>query len=149
MHKVIYVTTCLLICGENIDTDLINEKLRFPPTRIRIKRKGEESLPSIENGASRNYDIRLSLDNWRGSLTNKQHKFDLVKQLEFWIEKLDPVRSAFIEFKELDYWCVIDCQLASTDTSLPSIQFRLTNEMLSKLSKLNLDLDFTVNRSTA
>jgi hypothetical protein len=77
-------------------------------------------------------------------LSGNQYKFDLVKQLEFWMQMLYPVRSAFKEFRDLGYWSVIDCQITSTDRQSPSLQFRLTKEMQLKLSELFLDLDFTL-----
>jgi len=139
-------TTCLLICGDNLDAKLITERLKISPTTV--TRKGETILPSITDGAPRAYDTRLGLDCWKLGLTSKQHRFDIVKQLEFWIEKLYPVRSAFQEFKSLGYWSVIDCQISSTERQLLSIQFRLTKEMQLKLSMLYLDIDFTIYRPT-
>jgi hypothetical protein len=142
-----------LICGDNLDANLITEKLKLSPNTMRrysvLRPKDEVMFPSIIDGARRDFDPRLSLGFWRLGLTSKQHKFDLVKQLEFWIENLYPVRSAFQEFNDLGYWSVIDCQIASTDRQLPSIQFRLTKEMQLKLSKLCLDLDFTIYRPTS
>lgn len=140
-------TTCLLICGENINANLITERLKLSPTTV--TRQGEVTLPLLTDGASRAYDTRLGLDCWKRGLTSKQHRFDIVKQLEFWIENLYPVRSAFQEFKDLGYWSVIDCQISSTERQLPSIQFRLTKEMQLKLSKLCLDIDFTIYRPIA
>lgn len=137
-------TTCLLICGDNLDPNLITEKLKLSPTAV--TRKDQVILPSPIYGALRTYDTRLGLDCWKRGLTTKQHKFDIVKQLEFWIENLYPVRSAFQEFKNLGYWSVIDCQISSTDSQLPSIQFRLNKEMQLKLSMICVDLDFTIYR---
>lgn len=140
-------TTCLLICGENIDAHLISERLKLSSTTV--TRKGEVILPSVADSSSRTYDSRLGLDCWKRGLTSKQHRFDIVKQLEFWIENLYPVRSAFQDFQKLGYWSVIDCQISSNDQKIPSIQFRLAQEMQLKLSKLCLDIDFTIYRPTA
>ncbi|MCC5640839.1 DUF4279 domain-containing protein [Nostoc sp. CHAB 5844] len=147
MSNSLNTTTCLLICAENLDTNLITEKLKLSPTAVTLKE--QVILPSLVNGALRAYDSRLGLDCWKRSLTGKQYKFDIVKQLEFWIENLYPARSAFQEFKNLGYWSVIDCQISSTDSQLPSIQFRLTKEMQLKLSMICVDLDFTIYRPIA
>jgi hypothetical protein len=144
MSEPLNTTTCLLVCGDDLQTDLITEKLRLSPTAI--TRKGQSLLPSLEQGAARSYDPRLGLDCWKRGLTGKQHKLDLTHQLEFWINSLYPVRSAFLEFAALGYWSVIDCQVSSNDAQLPSIQFRLDRKMKSKLATLELDLDFTVYR---
>ena len=146
MSDLLNSTTCLLICGECIDIDLINSKLGLLPTSI--TRKGDIVLPSVNQGASRNYDSRLKLDCWKKGLTSKQHKFDIVKQLEFWLEDLYQFRSSFHDFQRLGYWSVLDCQIASMDSRLPSIQFRLSKELQSKLAQLHLDLEFTIYRSS-
>ncbi len=144
MVSVLNTTTCLLICGDPLDFSLITEKLKLSPTNV--THKGELILPSIMDGAARNYDYRLGFDCWKVGLTSKQSRFDIDKQLEFWIEKLYPVRSAFQEFNRLGYWSVIDCQIASYEPQLPSIQFRLTKETQLKLSKICIDIDFTISR---
>jgi hypothetical protein len=140
------INTRLMICGENLDSDAIAKKLNLSPKIARLYSRlvqyGVGS--SIVDGASRNYDSRLDKGYWTLLLTNKQYKFDLSQQLEFWIEKLYPVRSSFEEFKELGYWCVIDCQVASGDPQLPSSQFRFPGELHLKLSKLFIDIDFTI-----
>lgn len=144
MSDLLSSTTCLLICGESIDIELINRKLGFLPTSV--TRQGDMVLPSVSEGASRNYDSRLKLDCWKKGLTSKQYKFDIVKQLEFWLEDLYQVRSSFRDFHKLGYWSVLDCQIASMDPQLPSIQFRLSKELQSKLAQLHVDLEFTIYR---
>jgi hypothetical protein len=144
MSSSLNTTTCLLICGKNLNAELIFA--RFVQRPISITRQGEVILPNINHGALRNYDSRLGLDCCKYGLTSKQYKYDIVKQLEFWIEKLYPFRSSFKEFKELGYWSMIDCQISSLDQALPSIQFRLTSEMQLKLSVLSVDIDFTIYR---
>jgi hypothetical protein len=139
-------TTILLICGKNLNTELIAERFKQHP--ISITREGEVVLPNIKDGSLRAYDPRLGLDCCKYRLTSKQYKFDIVKQLEFWVEKLYPVRSSLQEFKDLGYWSVIDCQISSSDLQLPSIQFRLTKEMQLKFSMISIDIDFTVYRPT-
>lgn len=137
-------TTCLLICGESLNFNFITETLNFLPTSV--TRKGEVILPSIREGGARDYDSRLGLDCWKLGLTSKQSRFDIGKQLDFWIEKLYPVRSAFQDFNKLGYWSVIDCQIGSYERQLPSIQFRLTKETQLKLAKICIDIDFTISR---
>ncbi|MBW4422521.1 MAG: DUF4279 domain-containing protein [Myxacorys californica WJT36-NPBG1] len=137
-----HVTTILLICGENIDANLISQKLGFSSSTF--SRKGEVIVPLPEDGATRSYDNRFNLDCWRRTLTKNQGTEDLKEQLELWIQLLYPVRLAFREFNSLGYWSVIDCQIASSNLQIPSIQFRLTKEMQLKLSQLDLDLDFTI-----
>jgi Domain of unknown function (DUF4279) len=137
-----HVTTILLIFGENLDADLISKKLGFSSSTFR--RKGEVTVPLPTDGATRIYDNRFNLDCWRRTLTKNQRIQDLEKQLEFWIQLLYPVRLAFHEFNNLGYWSVIDCQIASSDLQIPSVQFRLTKEIQLKLSQLGLDLDFTI-----
>lgn len=137
-----HVTTILLIFGENLDAELISQELGFSSSTFR--RKGEVTVPLPEDGATRIYDSRFNLDCWSRTLTKNQRILDLEKQLEFWIQLLYPVRLAFREFNSLGYWSVIDCQIASSNLQIPSIQFRLTKEMQLKLSQLELDLDFTI-----
>ncbi len=137
-----HVTTILLICGENLDVDLINQKLGFSPTTLR--RKGEVTIPLPVDGAARLYDNRFKLDCWSRTLTKNQTTKDLEEQLEFWVQLLYPVRLTFQEFNELGYWSVIDCQIASSDLQFPSVQFRLTKELQLKLLQLGLDLDFII-----
>lgn len=137
-----HVTTILLICGENLDADLISQKMGFSSTTFR--RKGEVTIPASEDGATRLYDSRFNLDCWSRTLTKNQRIQHLEKQLEFWIQLLYPIRLAFREFNSLGYWSVIDCQIASSNLQIPSIQFRLPKEMQLKLSQLELDLDFTI-----
>jgi hypothetical protein len=142
-----YVAALLWICGENLDEDLINQKLcSLNPSSIpkAVLRKGEWNVVPDD----RVFDRRIYLDRWTKSLTTNQSKWNLEKQLEFWVEKLYPVRSAFQEFKQLGYWSVIDCQLAAKSQELPSIQFRLTQELQLKLFKIGVDLDFTIYRPT-
>lgn len=136
-----HVATNLWICGEDLDINLINEKLGFSATTI--VRQGEWRETSLE-AAKRTYDSRIFLDRWCRSLSGKQSTWNLEKQLEFWLQQLYPVRSAFQEFRALGYWSVIDCQLAALNDKAPSIQFRLTQETQLKLAKLNIDLDFTI-----
>jgi len=147
------VSTILWICGENLQVDIINEKLGFSDSIVTLKGQRPMSLPAQGDrpvdGEQRLFDSRLDLDLWSRSLTSKQSRWNVERQLEFWIQSLYPVRSAFQEFKDMGYWSVIDCQIASTDRQLPSIQFRLTKEMQLKLSKLCLDLDFTIYRPTS
>jgi hypothetical protein len=146
----ISVNTCLMICGENLDSNDISHQLNLSPKIARLYSKlvTTQVLPSIADGASRDYDSRLSNGYWVLSLTSKQSKFNLVQQLEFWIEKLYPVRSSFENFKDLGYWSVIDCQIASRNSQIPSIQFQLPRELRLKLCKINVDIDFTVYRPT-
>jgi hypothetical protein len=142
-----HVAALLWICGENLDENLINQKLCSLNPSIRkasVLRKGEWNVVSSQ----RVFDRRIYLDRWCQSLTTNQSKWNLEKQLEFWVEKLYPVRSAFQEFKQLGYWSVIDCQLATKSQELPSIQFRLTQELQLKLFKIGVDLDFTIYRPT-
>jgi hypothetical protein len=139
------VSTNLLICGKNIDDNLITQSLKLKP--VNVTREGELKLPSLVDGAARNYDSRLGLDCWKCVLTSKQYRFELTKQLEFWIEKLYSNRSSFKEFNDLGYWSVIDCQLTTEESQLPSIQFRLTKELNLKFAEIGVDIDFTVYRS--
>jgi len=142
MSSLLNTNTCFLIFGKDIDAELITEKLKFSPTTV--TRQSDTPLPSLANGGSRNYDSRWNLDCWKRSLTGKQYKFALDKQLEFWLEKLYPVKSAFQEFKKMGYWSVIDCQISTDDAQLPCIQFRLTNKLIFKLSQISIDIDFTI-----
>lgn len=146
-----YVTTLLWVCGEDLNVDLINQRLGSADSstvqKPTIVRKGEWSIQPDES-TNRTFDSRTYLDRWCKGLTQKQAKWSLEKQLEFWITKLYPVRTAFQEFKQLGYWSVIDCQLTAKQPDLPSIQFRLTQELQLKISKLCIDLDFTVYRPT-
>jgi hypothetical protein len=137
-------TTCLMICGRNLDVTLISDRLNLKPTTV--TRQEEVVLPTVAEGASRSYDYRMSLDSWKRGLTTKQHRFDIVKQLEFWVEILSPVRNSFQEFKDLGYWSVIDCQMASIDREAPSIQFRLSPVLQVQISRLEIDIDFTIYR---
>jgi len=143
-----HVAALLWICGENLDEDLIRQKLGYLNQSLvrdaSVLRKGEWNVVSDH----RVFDRRIYLDRWCQSLTTNQSKWNLEKQLEFWVEKLYPVRSAFQEFKQLGYWSVIDCQLAAKSQELPSIQFRLTQELQLKLFKIGVDLDFTIYRPT-
>jgi hypothetical protein len=131
-----HVAALLWICSENLDEDLIRQKLGYlNQSLVRdalVLRKGEWNVVSDK----RVFDRRIYLDRWCQSLTTNQSKGNLEKQLEFWVEKLYPVRSAFQEFKQLGYWSVIDCQLAAKSQELPSIQFRLTQELQLKLFKI-------------
>ena len=108
-----HVAALLWICSENLDEDLIRQKLGYlNQSLVRdalVLRKGEWNVVSDK----RVFDRRIYLDRWCQSLTTNQSKGNLEKQLEFWVEKLYPVRSAFQEFKQLGYWSVIDCQLAA------------------------------------
>jgi hypothetical protein len=140
----INTTTCLMICGTNLNAILISDMLGFKDTTI--TRQGEIVLPTIVEGASRSYDHRMGLDCWKKGLTSKQHKFDIETQLGFWVELLYPVRDVFQEFKALEYWSVIDCQIASIDLKLPSVQFRLPQTLRFQLSQIELDIDFTIYR---
>jgi hypothetical protein len=144
----ISVNTCLMICGENLDFNDISCKLNLSPKTAKLYSKLVTTpiLLSVANGADRDYDSRLSKGYWRLMLTSKQSKFNLVQQLEFWIEKLYPVRSSFEDFRDLGYWSVIDCQIASRNPQLPSIQFQLTKELQLKLCQISIDIDFTVYR---
>jgi hypothetical protein len=143
-----HVAALLWICSENLDEDLIRQKLGYlNQSLVRdalVLRKGEWNVVSDK----RVFDRRIYLDRWCQSLTTNQSQGNLEKQLEFWVEKLYPVRSAFQEFKQLGYWSVIDCQLAAKSQELPSIQFRLTQELQLKLFKIGVDLDFTIYRPT-
>lgn len=144
-----YASTLLWICGDDLNVNLINEKLgAVDPSIVQkptIVRKGEWSIQPDEK-TNRSFDSRTYLDRWCKGLTQNQAKWTLEKQLEFWITKLYPVRAAFQEFKQLGYWNVIDCQLTAKERDLPSIQFRLTQELQLKFSKLSIDLDFTIYR---
>ena len=146
-----YVSTLLWICGDGLNVDLINQKLGAVDPSIfqkpTIVRKGEWSIQPDEK-TNRIFDSRIYLDRWCKGLTQNQSKWSLEKQLEFWLTKLYPVRAAFQEFKQLGYWSVIDCQLTAKNQELPSIQFRLTQELQLKFSKLSIDLDFTIYRPT-
>lgn len=147
-HPLICVNTRLMICGENLDSNDISHKLNLSHNTARLHSGLVKNpiLPSIANGADRDYDSRFSSGYWILSLTNKQSKLNLAQQLEFWIEKLYPVRSSFENFKDLGYWSVIDCQIASRNPQLPSIQFQLPKELQLKLCQISIDIDFTVYR---
>jgi hypothetical protein len=147
MSNLLKTSTCFLIFGKDIDAELITEKLNFSPTAV--TRQSDTVLPSLANGGGRDYDPRWNLDCWKRHLTGKQYQFALDKQLEFWLEKLYPVKSAFEELKKMGYWSVIDCQITTDDAQLPCIQFRLTNKLMLKLSQISIDLDFTIIRATA
>lgn len=151
MSDQLKATTCLFICGENLDIGMITESLNLSPKVARLYgvEKFDPILPSILDGATRNFDPKLSKGYWRLGLTSTQSKFDITKQLEFWTEKLYPVYPSFQKFKDLGYWSILDCQIASTDSMLPSIQFRLTKEIQLKLSRLCIDIDFTIYRPTS
>lgn len=146
MSDFLITGTCFLIFGKDLNAELITEKLKFSPTNF--TRGTDRPLPSLANGGARNYDPRWNLDCWRRDLTNKQYKFSLEQQLEFWIEKLYPVKSAFQEFKTMGYWSVIDCQIRTNKPHIYCIQFRLTDRVLLKLSQLSIDIDFAVDRGT-
>lgn len=111
-------------------------------------RQGEWSI-KLDETTNRDFDARMYLDRWCKGLTMNQSRWSLEKQLEFWVSRLFPVRSEFQEFKQLGYWSVIDCQISARNQQLPSIQFRLTQELQIKLSKLCIDLDFTIYRPTS
>jgi hypothetical protein len=146
-----YATTILSICGEDLDMDLINQRLGAKdPSLVKnpaTLRKGEWSIKPGDP-VNRTFDERSYLDRWNKGLTRKQSQWKLEEQLHFWITRLFPIRSAFQEFQKLGYWSVIDCQFAARDRTLPSIQFRLSQDALNKLSKIAIDLDFTIYRPT-
>jgi hypothetical protein len=146
------VATILSICGENLEMDLINQRLGVKePSLVKNPstwRKGEWSIKPGDP-VNRTFDERMYLDKWCKGLSPKQSKWKLEEQLHFWITRLFPIRSAFEEFKKLGYWSVIDCQLTARDRTLPSIQFRLSQDALAKLSKIAIDLDFTIYRPTS
>ena len=97
-------------------------------------------VPSVENGSSRWFDPRLSLDCWKRSLSGRQYERCLAEQLQFWYEKLSPAEPALRHFKTLGYWAVIDCQAWGP----PTLQFRIPSDVRTRLGRLALDLDFAV-----
>lgn len=143
MSNFIRVQTYFLIFGENLDTELITEKLKFSPGVVLPQR--DTLLPSQADGCPRYFDPRWNLGCWKNFLTSKQLRLPLDKQLEFWVGKLYPVRSAFQEFQKLGYWSVIDCNIHTDDPELFCIQFRLMNKLVRKLSQISIDVDFAID----
>lgn len=144
MPNPLIVATYLIVCRKDIDADLITEKVKRVPVAVTLT--GEMVIPSIENGARRDFDPRHNLDHCTFSLSSKQYKFGVAEQMKFWLEILVPVKSGIQELQKLGYWIVIDCGISSINRQLPSIQFRLSKEIQIKLSNLNIDIDFTVFR---
>lgn len=93
MNQPLIVSTHLLICGNNIDENLISSSIGI--AKFYFNKKGTKELPKIKDGAARKFDRRMSLDCWKTDLTSKQYKLDLETQLQPWIEKLSPARSCF------------------------------------------------------
>ncbi|NER06042.1 MAG: DUF4279 domain-containing protein [Okeania sp. SIO3C4] len=143
MSNSIKVQTCFVILGENLDTELITEKLKFSPSSVLLQTDPLRTI--LADSGPRTFDPRWNLDCWKNFLTSKQLRLPLDKQLEFWVGKLYPVRSAFQEFQKLGYWSVIDCNRHTDDPELLCIQFRLTNKLVRKLSQISIDVDFAID----
>lgn len=133
----------LMICGESLDFDLITSRLRIKGASS--WRSGEMQIPTVEQGATRQFDPRMFLDRWAKGLRGKACQQDLEQQIEVWVSQLYPVRSAFAEFKTLGYWSVLDCVGTAGNFHYGSVQYRLRAELLEKVTRLGIDIDFTVN----
>ena len=137
--------TIFAICGSSIDSVVIEERLGMKPDVF--IRSGEISVPTIEQGSSRRFDERWSLDRCSYSLSGSQYKRTLSEQLHYWHNKLKALDKGlnYLTYN-LDYWAVIDCQgYRKKDSDIPCLQYRINSKIITQLSDLNVDLDFVVS----
>ncbi len=135
--------TIFIICGDSLDPAEVKRRMKFEPTAF--VRSGEIEVPTIEGGSTRSFDPRLSLDQWKRSLSGRQYKRSLAEQLQYWSEKLMPAESALRDFRARGYWTVIDCQGFFRGTTWPAtMQFRIPVDVRMRLAHLELDLEFAI-----
>lgn len=137
--------TIFSICGKNLDTALIDSKLTIQYSSF--SKAGEIEIPTIECGAAREFDPRWALDRCSYTLTAKQLQKNLSDQLLFWCEKFQNSQSGLNYLtKNMNYWAVIDCQgFKMKDSHIPCLQYRIPVKAITCLSKLNVDIDFSID----
>jgi hypothetical protein len=139
MSSTLKISMQLFICKENIDINIIAEKMSSLVD-------GGIIIPRIKTEGTRDFDSRLQLGYCSYALADKQSHFDFAKQLRIWIDWLYPIRHDLRKLTHLGYFNILDIQISSNNKQLPSIQFSLVQEDLLKLSEMSIDINFTTYR---
>ncbi len=136
--------TIFMVCGENINLESFGAETKLP--RVVFVESGEIDIPSIEDGARRLFDNRTKLNCLKASLSSKQSQAPLISQLNYWYDILKPMSELLNKLHNDNSWIVIDCHAyKDSDSFVPSLQFRITDELIFKFGSLRIDLDFTID----
>ena len=127
----------LIVLGNDLDPDMVSHSLGLTPDRA--WRRGERKSFLKADGSTHYFDSHHERGGWKSFITEDRLSIGLVKQIEYWCEKLTERKQGIRKLQELGYKLTIDCCILSETIEFLSIG----SEVQQVLGALNVDLDVT------